>query len=285
MFEKGKLHKAVQNGDIEAVAKVIKVKRHLINEHLGDYRPRPMSTALRIGDREMIDFLHDNGAHVTQSGNYGRNMLFDAVYHGRLDVLKDWAPRYTGVMPETSYSGETLLHTAASRGHAEIVAWLLEEQGFDSEKPDENGRTALYYAEKYQRESVMAILKPLQKKSLQKYEAKATRLMDDGQSIGSWRVLGTARVAQVQDDSAIGYRITEIFNFATMERTRLYRNVDSDAETVETTAFASLPDAAHRDIFAALDALRASGIEAPNKAVLYELMKPAAPRLIEKKGP
>lgn len=285
MFEKGKLHRAVQNGDIEAVAKVIKTKRHLLNEDLGDYKPRPLSTALRLGNREMIDFLHSSGAHVTQHGRHGRNMLFDAVYHARFDVLKDWAAGYSGAMQETSWSGETLLHTAASRGHAEIVAWLLEEQGFDSEKPDENGRTALYYAEKYQRESVMAILKPLQKKSLQKYEAKATRLMDNGQTVGNWRVLGSARVAQVQDDSAIGYRITEIFNFATMERTRLYRNIDSDAETVETTAFAGLPDAAHRDIFAALDVLRASGIDAPSKAVLDELMKPAAPRLIEKKGP
>lgn len=277
MFEKGKLRRAIVNGDIEAVKVLLAKKPVLANMRLGDYTARPLSMALARGDRAMIDAIHDSGAHVTQGGDCGKNMLFDAVYHGRLDVLKDWAVKYSTILRETGYSGQTLLHLAAERGRADIALWLLEEHKFDSEKQDEYGRTALYYAEKHQRESVIAILKPLQKQALQKYQDKATRMMAPTASKPLWRKLDDHRIAQVRDDSAIGYRITEIFNFATFERTRLYRNVETNAESVESRSFADIGGVDNADLELARTALKASGGKPP------EALPGQTPRLIAKK--
>lgn len=263
MFEKGKLRRAIAGGEIEVAKAIIVKKPILANMRLGDYSARPLSIALACGDRAMIDAMHDSGAHVTQSGDHGKNMLFDAAYYGLLDVLKDWAVKYTTVMGEKSWSGQTLLHVAAERGHADMVVWLLEDQKFNSEQQDEYGRTALYYAEKYKHEAVVAVLKPLQKQALQKYQDKAARMIAPAASKPLWRKLDDNRVAQVRDDAAIGYRITEIFNFATSERTRLYRNLETNAETVESRSFAEIGGAANPELEHARTALKSYGGKAP----------------------
>ncbi len=277
MFEKGKLRRAIANGEIETAKAIIAKKPVLANMRLGDYAARPLSIALACGDRAMIDAMHDSGAHVTQNGDHGKNMLFDAAYYGRLDVLRDWAQKYTTVMGEKSWSGQTLLHVAAERGHADMVVWLLEDQKFNSEKQDEYGRTALYYAEKYKHEAVIAVLKPLQKQALQKYQDKAARMIAPAAAKPLWRKLDDDRIAQVREDTAIGYRVTEIFNFASNERTRLYRNLETNAETVESRSFAELGITLNPDLERARAALKAAGGKAP------AALEPPSPRLIAKK--
>lgn len=285
MFEKSKLRGAIINGNIDEAKRILAKKPALLNMHLGDHYPRPLSLALSRGEKMMTDFLHDSGADVTLSGNRGRNMFFDVAYYGRLDVLKDWAAKHSSMLHETSWSGETLLHKAAERGHVDMVVWLLEHGGFNSEKNDEYGRTALYYAEKYQHNKVIAILKPLQEQSLRKYKDKAARIMAvPVEQKPHWRKLDDSRVARVQDDNAIGYRITEIFNFAVQERTRLYRNLETNAETVETRTFAELGEGALPDIRKALGAFRLAGgkiNEDPIPALAQGAQQ--APRLISKK--
>lgn len=277
MFEKSKLRRAIVAGDIETAKTLIAKKPILANVYLGEYSGRALSLALSRGNRAMVDAIHDSGAHVTQSGDCGKNMLFDAVYHGRLDVLKDWAVSYSTIVHEKSYSGQTLLHLAAERGRIDIALWLLEELKFDSEKQDEYGRTPLYYAEKNKHDSVIAVLKPLQKQALQKYQDKATRMMAPTASKPLWRKLDDNRVAQVRDDSAIGYRITEIFNFATFERTRLYRNIETNAETVESRSFAELGAHVAAELELARNALKAAGGKPP------EALPGHTPRLLAKR--
>lgn len=277
MFEKTKLRRAIVNGDVVAAKAILAKKPALANMQLGDYSGRPLSIALAHGDRAMIDALHDNGAHVTERGDRGKNMLFDAVYHGRLDVLKAWAVKYSTIVHQKNYSGQTLLHVAAERGAADMVLWLLEDLKFNSELQDEYGRTALYYAEKHQRESVMAILKPLQEQALQKYKNKAARMIAPAAAKPLWRKLDDDRIAQVREDAAINYRLTEIFNFATLERTRLYRNLETNAETVESRSFAEIGLGSNTDIELARKALQAAGGKPPAQ------IQPPAQRLIAKK--
>ena len=280
MFEKAKLRSAVMEGDLEAARAVLAKKREIINQFLGDHG-RALALALAGGNRAMIELLHDNGAHVPLRGNRGKNMLFDAVYHGQLGVLAAWAPRYSTLLHDTSWGGDTLLHIAAEQGHADIVAWLLEDMKFDSEKQDDYGRSALYYAEKYKHEKVIALLKPLQKQALQKYQDRAARLMAADAGSVVWKKLDADRIAQVRDDQVIGYRITEIFNFAAQERTRLYRNLETNAETVESRGFAELGDAAVAGIRQAAAEMRAAGGMVDDAAIV---LAPPVRHLIGKKG-
>ena len=277
MFEKSKLRRAIVNGEIDTVKAILVKKPVLANMRLGDYSARPLSIALAHGDRAMVDAIHDNGADVTYAGDCGKNMLFDAVYHGRLDILKEWSTKYSAVLVEKGYSGQNLLHMAAERGRADIAIWLMEEHRFDSEKQDEYGRTALYYAEKNKHDSVVALLKPLQKQALQKYQDKGTRMITPTAAKPLWRKLDDHRVAQVRDDAAIGYRITEIFNFATFERTRLFRNIETNAESVESRSFSEIGINDNPELENALTALKSLGGKPP------EMLPGQAPRLIAKK--
>ncbi len=284
MFERSKLRKAITADLVSASREILAKKPDLANMTLSDYGPRALSIALNGGSLEMVRMLVDAGARLDISGQHGRTMLFDAVRHGRMDVLQDWSEAYSTLFHERSYDKKTLLHEAAIAGHEDIVLWLMETKGIDSEARNDNGRTALFFAEKHQHEKVRAILKPLQDQSLKGYRAKARTLAGHQDAGTPWKLLDSARVARVQDDEAIGYRLTEIFNFATLERTRLYRNLDSNAESAETRGFCDLPSAARGDVLSALAVLATQGHRPVDAQAIRALMPvPATPLMIEKK--
>lgn len=264
MFEKGKLRRAIEGGDIETVKALIARKPALLNMRLHECSGRPLTLALQTGHPDMIKVLHEAGAEVTQRGDYGSNMLFDAVYYGHLEILKTWADQYKRIMNDTAYWGQTLLHIAAENGRADVVLWLLEDQGFDSEKTDERGRTAFFYAEKNNHDRVIAILKPLQEHAWQEYRAAATRLLGPSVQDLQWKKLDNYRIALVREDSLIGYRTTEIFNFAAGDRTRLYRNLETKAEAVESRLFVDIGAAGAAEIELARAALEAAGGKPPD---------------------
>jgi hypothetical protein len=97
-----------------------------------------------------------------------------------------------------------------------------------------------------------------------------------------WQKMDGSRIARTAHEPAIGYHITAIFNFATLERTRIYRNITTDHESVETAPIDPVhpgPDAceAHEKLKAAGGTppdLGASPSAAPAKAAV---IRPAAP--------
>ncbi len=88
----------------------------------------------------------------------------------------------------------------------------------------------------------------------------------------AWRKLPGERIAHVAVEEAIGYRITEIFNFSAREKTTLYRNLESNAETVETRGFDAIGD--KTPIEQALEELRKrGGISEPSSVTGFEKKK------------
>lgn len=252
MFEKSKLYKAVVADDVEAARAIVRRKPKIVNLRIGDFGPRPLGVAIARNNRRMIDMLIEAGADVEASGYDTHSITGDIVHHGNLDLLRVWAERYPALITAVDEGRGSLLHVAASRGHADIVLYLLE-YGIDPQITDHWGRMALHYAEKNGHAAVVALLKPLHEKALRQYKAAGNRLAPADEN--NWHVLGAERIGRVRDEQAIGYRVTEIFNFKSAERTRIWRNLETNAESVETRLFA----AGDADVAAAHAALSKAG--------------------------
>ena len=144
--------------------------------------------------------------------------------------------------------GNSPLHIAATNGRAECVAMLLEKGASPVARNSAN-RMPLFLAQKGNHLQVAEILKPLT--PAVKFKLAAA----DGQEADSWEKLSAQRIARVTTDEAIGYRVTEIFNFESRDRLRIVHNLETKADQAETRFFDEFPDKA------AIEAARAALLE------------------------
>ena len=94
--------------------------------------PYTMATAARRGDMEMLKYLHENNlaprpADSDTSSPFLPSPLScsitSAAASGHLDVIK-----YLHEIGRDEYISTSAVDTAADHGHAEVVAWLLENR-------------------------------------------------------------------------------------------------------------------------------------------------------------
>lgn len=91
-------------------------------------------------------------------------------------------------------------------------------------------------------------------------------------------MLDKACISRVQRQPAIGYKLTEIFNFSTRTYTCLGRNLETNAESMAVRTFDEFDDKAV--IREAFGALRARGGTADETAIVGRpLIKTAKPAL------
>lgn len=150
-------------------------------------------------------------------------------------------------------------------GHAEMVTFLIDA-GFDPAAKNAENRNALYMAQRKSHPDVIEILEAYHEKSplprpvlLQQIAEAAPQAASAaaGNTPDGWHVLADDRIAHVTLDAAIGYKITEIFNFAARERTRLYHNLETRAESAESRDFDDIAEKAPLE--EALERLRTAG--------------------------
>lgn len=131
--------------------------------------------------------------------------------------------------------GNSALHHAASKGQAEIVRLLLDA-GINRDLPNGNMNTAADVAAKeYPRiaDMIRGVLPQLD----------AAPVAPVAEDIG-WKLTDSSEVARVSEKPAIGYRVTEIFNFSAGLYTQIARNLETNAESQSSKTFAQLADSA-----------------------------------------
>lgn len=131
--------------------------------------------------------------------------------------------------------GNSALHHAASKGFGDIVRLLLDA-GANRELTNGNMNTAADVALKeYPRiaDMIRGVLPQLE--AAQPEAATAT-------DANGWKLTDAAEVARVADKPAIGYRVTEIFNFSAGLYTQIARNLETNAESQSSKTFAQLAD-------------------------------------------
>ena len=202
-------------------------------------KPASLPFALHHADGEMVEMLVTLGADV--AGRIDHNYptaLFVAAALGRDDVLAGWLARYPDLAQARNSDDDSLLHIAAMHGQPRVLSLLLRTGAYDLHAASNSGSTPLAYAAKSGSAACITLLQ----KAAQGAQAAPA---GPAPLVAGWHRIDDDSIAHVQDEAAIGYRLTEIFNFRTQELTRLRRNLATNAESMAVTAFAQVPDPGH----------------------------------------
>ena len=105
--------------------------------------------AIRYADEadapRLIEIAIANGANIDALDFYGFGVLEQAVFNNKIRVLKLLLAK-GAILPIVEPNGYDLLMHAASKGHTEMAAALINIAGMSREESDKNGKTALHYA-------------------------------------------------------------------------------------------------------------------------------------------
>lgn len=206
--------------------------------------------AISNGNRDAALLLLDKGARVDAPDGGEGTLLHFAARNGSVEICQMLLEKNPALLNKKNSTGSTAMHAAAERGHEDVIRFLVS-QGANPAEKNYNNRTPLYIAQQNRQEDAATLLR-----SLMPVVALPAAVEPQGEE-GLWRKLPGERIARVTEESAIGYRITEIFNFAARERTTLYQNLETKSETAETRGFDQIGDKAA--LTQALAELRARG--------------------------
>ncbi len=201
----------------------------------------------------------DHGADPNLHSVSGYPPLFKAFEKSRTDAILKMIEK--GVDLDTVYNGVAPLHAAATYGNINIITKMLD-RGVDINAVDITGKTALHIAAENGRADMVILLMArgadetlatnefktpaaLSEKKFP-YLAAILRgerpgsLPDARRAAGGWVLIANDEIAHVTTKSAVGYRVTELFNFSARTYTQISRNLDTGAESSAIKAFSSV---------------------------------------------
>ncbi len=180
-----------------------------------------------------------NGARQDVVPSYYGSLLFMACRRNEPKVIEELIAHGADVRA-TFGKSYTALHVAASEGHGDVVKVLIAH-GADPLAKDEKMNTPADLAqEKYP--------------GIANYIRQQAGIAPTGEN--GWIKVSDDEIALVSDKPAIGYRLTEIFNFARSEATVIARNLETGSESVNVRHF----DTCETDVLrTAAQALRDQG--------------------------
>lgn len=267
-FKGARMREAIENGDT-AAAKAL-LARGVEPDITDDFGRSFLWHAVHRDRRDIAEALIAAGARLDETDGNSANLLHVAARRGRVEL----AARLVALCPQLVRGkdgyGETPLHAAAEAGHDDVAALLIEKKA-DLYAKNNNGRNALFLAQRENRADTAALLR----KAMTPEADNAAPVAPGQNAGGDWRRLSEDRIAHVTIDAAIGYRITEIFNFAARERTTLYQNMETRAESNATRRFEDIGDIASVEL--AAERLMAFGGSAAVSAALPKKRLPGLP--------
>jgi len=235
-------------------------------------RNKKFLSACEWGDWKKAEKLLSEGADLNAKNPSGCTALFLAAYRGQASVMEKLLEK--GLDPNIGLTapfdkdyryfsaGYTPLMAASYMGKESCVALLLQH-GADVNRANSEGRTALHYAARWGQFPVVRQLveagadlnaydndgkKPLTLAEEQRQRGVATYLTDKmpakkSSSIKTgWALTAPAEVACVSEKAAVGYKLTDIFNFESREHTRIAANLETGAESQSVRNFDEFSD-------------------------------------------
>jgi ankyrin repeat protein len=108
-------------------------------------------------DEEILDLLIENGADLYQIDNEGVSVFDVAVTYNNLSIIERLIVSGFDVNHPTRRSGFTPLMGAVCYGRIEVIQKLLDK-GVDVTARDQHGLSALDFARKMHKKSILALL-------------------------------------------------------------------------------------------------------------------------------
>jgi ankyrin repeat protein len=116
--------------------------------------PMTITTAAMLGRKDEVDrILAEDPAAANAAGAHGISLLFHAAYSGDVSILD----AIVAAGGSTESAGHAL-HAAVSKGHQDVVSWLLAQDA-DPNTRDFQGRTPLKVAESLGNEAIAGLLR------------------------------------------------------------------------------------------------------------------------------
>lgn len=108
-------------------------------------------------DQEIVDLLIEQGADIHHNDNQGVSVFDVAVTYNNLELIERLIAEGFDVHRATRRSGFTPLMGAVCYGRVEIIKKLIE-MGVDVEARDTQGFSAIDFARKMHKKSILALL-------------------------------------------------------------------------------------------------------------------------------
>ncbi|MBI1214272.1 MAG: hypothetical protein GC185_00470 [Alphaproteobacteria bacterium] len=215
--------------------------------------------------------------------NYDFDEFARLVAEGELETVKRHCAD-PAVAAMRNGRAEGLIHKAAYAGREDVVEFFIQKMGVDINLPDKEGYTPLHEAARGGKADVVRLLLKLGANPDLKISNGDTPL-DAGRGFPAvkaalaeaanrprWLRSGEAEVTHVVTKTAIGYRLTEIFNFGTRSYLLLTQNLETKAETSALRAFSDIADTTL--VRRAEEALLDMGGKLPEDYAMLRLDKP-----------
>ncbi len=243
--QKGKIFNAVRSNDIKTVTRLLD-KGYKPNTAYWD-GDSALLMAVYLGRTEIVELLVARGAdpfgqhhHDPMTTGIWQTLLHVAAANGHskiVDFLLEGDKYDKALINRIDNNRNTALHLAAGGGHLEIVKTLLAH-GFDPAMTGAHGKKAVGFAYQGKHAGVVELLESLKKPVAAVLPAAPVPAPAET----DWKLLNPETVAKVCDVGGVGYKITDVFNFASGERIRIVNNLRTKADHIETTPFEKLAD-------------------------------------------
>jgi ankyrin repeat protein len=237
LFQASKIADAINLGNTDRLRELL--AKGANPEAHSELSRRPLERAVWCGNKEAVAVLLEYNAK-NDTNYYNGPLLHLAASYGYVEIAQMLIDHWPDILKKEDYRFNTALHVASEAGHVDMVTFLID-RGIDPAIKNLENRTALFMAEKNKHQDVVVILQayqeqvPPSKLPMPKQLAQASVVAADDRE--GWHVLADDRIAHVRIEKPLGYKITEIFNFAGRERTTLHQNMATKAETALMHSF------------------------------------------------
>ncbi len=182
-------------------------------------------------NHDIAALLLENGANPNGVSSNNYTALMSAAGNGDLKIVKLLVERGAN-MNDQSDDGRSALHHAAYWGRGKVIEYLIA-QGADLTLRDGHMNTAADLAAKRDHPGITSLLRG---------DLAGKDAAPDDQATG-WKKTSPHEIALVSDKPAIGYRMTEIFNFRAAHYTHIASNLATAAESQSQRSFDTFGDA------------------------------------------
>lgn len=182
-------------------------------------------------NHDIAALLLENGANPNGVSSNNYTALMSAAGNGDLKIVKMLVERGAN-MNDQSDDGRSALHHAAYWGRGKVIEYLIA-QGADLTLRDGHMNTAADLAAKRDHPGITSLLRG---------DLAGKDAATDDQATG-WKKTSPHEIALVSDKPAIGYRMTEIFNFRAAHYTHIASNLTTGAESQSQRSFDTFGDA------------------------------------------
>lgn len=231
-FGRNDLSKAIERDDLTQV-------RNLLAQDAGWAAKRgarkQLSLALEKASDEVVLTLAANGWNLLEKNGSNHNALSEAAHHARHAIISAWVKDFPLLWSREDCA--KLLNIAIRNKDMPTLRYLIDNNISDPDALPGYWDKPLNIAQAQQNGEAVQILRAAlagNTAPVRAVEVATPAVNNDVSATTVWHVVDAATIIRVREQAAAGYRLTDIFNFATGTIICVQRNLETDQETAVT---------------------------------------------------